>query len=460
MTNQRKLEVLYGLERDLEALFTELTKEREVRIETKRLKVIKDEVIEYAGLMDTTLYPNITEEEKKVLSKKYKVELKLSEGYLKTRLQEVIEDLKVNVEKAIRQEQITKNNKGEIVMKTKINNLLNDNKNNWDLDDNELFTNYKGSTHNTFIEPGDEIVLSRDILIKNGEVLPIQIGVLHIKPLHVKTFLTDYVYKIRYINETGKNLRLKDLCIEDKKYEWVRVSADKIKECKKDSKNYYMDLEIEPLDKEIIIKKDKVFEYTIKVKTPEFSEPDSSVLKSLISRVTCTFEILEANEINNEEEIIVKGNLIKYKIDEGSLNLISNFKTDNYNIEEVKLSKEIDKISSVSLNKDEDSEMAFLNIDNIGTQKWYIKDFEACTVEEQADLILTSYPLDINTKNVYVLEIRTIEKVEEQPVYQIKFKPNRYSDITHELDIMINGLKITKDLTTDKETLTICGKMY
>ncbi len=104
MTNQRKLEVLKGLERDLEALYTELTKEREVRIETKRLRVIKDEVIEYAGLMDTTLYPNITEEEKKVLCRKNKVELKLSEGYLKTRLPEVVKDLLENVKKAIEQE--------------------------------------------------------------------------------------------------------------------------------------------------------------------------------------------------------------------------------------------------------------------------------------------------------------------------------------------------------------------
>lgn len=105
MINQRKVEVLRGLERDLEALYTELTKEKEVRIDTKRLKEIRGEVIEYAGLLDTTLYPNITEEEKKILCKKDKIKLKLSKGYLKNRLIEVVKDLKDNVKRAIEQEQ-------------------------------------------------------------------------------------------------------------------------------------------------------------------------------------------------------------------------------------------------------------------------------------------------------------------------------------------------------------------
>lgn len=105
MTNQRRLEVLNGLERDLGALYTELTKEKEVRIDTKRLKEIRDEVIEYVSLLDTTLYPNITDEEKKILCKKDKIELKLSKGYLKNRLIEVVDDLKDNVKRAIEQEQ-------------------------------------------------------------------------------------------------------------------------------------------------------------------------------------------------------------------------------------------------------------------------------------------------------------------------------------------------------------------
>lgn len=104
MANQGKLEVLNGLERDLEALYTELTEEREVRIEKKRLKEIKVDVIEYAGLIDTTLYSNITKEDKKILCKKDKVELKLSKGYLKPRLIEVVNDLKDNVKRAIEQE--------------------------------------------------------------------------------------------------------------------------------------------------------------------------------------------------------------------------------------------------------------------------------------------------------------------------------------------------------------------
>ena len=105
MTNQRKLEVLYGLERNLCVLYTELTEEREVKLNTKRFKEMKDEVIEYAELMDVTLYPNITEEDKKVLNKKDKVEQRLSNGYLKNRLPEVIKDLLDNVKKAIEQEQ-------------------------------------------------------------------------------------------------------------------------------------------------------------------------------------------------------------------------------------------------------------------------------------------------------------------------------------------------------------------
>ena len=102
MANQRKLEVLNGLERDLAALYTEVN---EKGVNPIRLKEIKDEVIKYAELMDVTPYPNITEEDKKVLYKKDKVEQKLSQGYLKTRLPEVIKGLLDNVKKAIEQEQ-------------------------------------------------------------------------------------------------------------------------------------------------------------------------------------------------------------------------------------------------------------------------------------------------------------------------------------------------------------------
>lgn len=102
MVNQRKLEVLKGLERDLEALYTEVN---EKEVNPIRLKEIKDEVIKYAELMDAMLYPNLTEVEKKVLLKKDKVEQKLSKGYLKTRLPEVIKGLLDNVKKAIEQEQ-------------------------------------------------------------------------------------------------------------------------------------------------------------------------------------------------------------------------------------------------------------------------------------------------------------------------------------------------------------------
>lgn len=105
MTNQRKLEVLNGLERNLCGLYTELTEEREVKLNSKRLKEIKDEVIEYAGLIDTTLYSNITDEEKKILCKKDKIEQRLSNGYLKNRLPEVVDDLIGHVKKAIEQEQ-------------------------------------------------------------------------------------------------------------------------------------------------------------------------------------------------------------------------------------------------------------------------------------------------------------------------------------------------------------------
>ncbi len=102
MITQGKDNTLSILLVDLKTLQDELYMEG---LKPYRTKEIKEEIIAYAELFDKIRLSNVAEEDKETFSLKKKIELRLLNGKLKIKLQEVIKEFIGKVEETIEQDQ-------------------------------------------------------------------------------------------------------------------------------------------------------------------------------------------------------------------------------------------------------------------------------------------------------------------------------------------------------------------